>query len=543
MDRRNFSRLVMGAVGAPLATLSACGGAGEAPAPADEAARARTFGAGIGAAAAPTVVKWRARPNPTGLRLGFWDNFNHQDVTLSTMGRRPSGRVGFDGWKLIEKTRGEYQWPLNDHMALTHRHGESILAAVNICFSVPTGPGLYVDDIADPTTRDAAKAFLYEYVKQLMQAHGSVVLTIDYEIVSNYLLAKGVSQAAAQSRKWREWYVDHAVPTARKAAADLGMAGMLKLQPIFNGNPLSGDHPVAVNEEVKAALLDVVRVSDCLALDTYFSDPTRDVSNAAHTVDIIAFWYATYAKPNGKEVVVTENGFSTITELYHEIDRESRDGKYTGYEAQQNDYYTNLFPLLLAANQKTGAFENKLRGFHVWCIMDNDKRPEMDPARYLGLYHLPEGDQRVGPPKPAAQTVRDAIASAEADPFHRPSQLAPVDGLDLWPKLQEGRRVTVRYTEGDDHDFLRYMDWGPGPDAGAARPTLVVTFKQRGDLLLCVNGTWLREPGALVDEQHTFTLDLSGRYDMNGANTIDVFATAQAFPAHQELIELRMAFV
>lgn len=539
MDRRNFSRLVVGVASAPLAALSACGGGGEAGAAAQDTSDAKA----LGAAGVPAIIKWRAKPNPTGLRFGFWDNFNHQDVTLAAMGRRPSARVGFDAWNLIETERGNYQWPQNDHQALTHRHGETILAAVNICFCVPSGEDLYDDDISAPATREAAKAFLYEYVRRLLQTHGSVVLTIDYEIVSNYLLAKGAGTAAEQARKWREWYVDHAVPTARRAAYDLGMAAMLKLQPIFNGNPLAENHPVAVDKDVKTALLDVVRVSDYLALDTYFSDPTRDVSNASHTIDIIAFWYDTYAKPNGKEVIVTENGFSTITERYPEIDRDSRDGKYTGYEAQQDDYYANLFPLLLAANQKKGVFENKLRGFHIWCILDNDKRGEKDPARYLGLHHLPEAGQRVGPPKPAAQTVRRAIADAEADEFHQPSKLAPVDGTDLWAKLQEGKRVTVRYTEGDDHDFLRYADKGSGAEAVLAKPALRVSVTRGGDLMACVNGTWLRQAGPQVDGAHTFTLDISGSYKTSGSNTIDVYATAQAFPVLQEVTELRVVFV
>jgi len=542
MDRRKFSQLAAAACGAPLATLSACGGGEDAPA--DGMRHTEAVQAAVESATSPRLTLWHATPNPTGLRVGFWENFDQQDLTLSTMGRRPSSRVGFYRWSELEDDAGNYTHPSPDKYADAHRYGESILGAINICFAIPTGRG-YANDISNPDTIEAAKRFLADHVTWLLSSFGSLVLTIDYEIVSNYLLTgdpdtpTDIPAVQKRALDWRNWYVNHAVPTARATAAAMGMSDKLKLQPIFNGNALSGTNPVAIDPVVIGALRDVVGASDYLALDTYFSDKLKDVTDPSRTIDTIAFWYTTYAKPNNKEVIVTENGFSTITEVYQDITRAQCDWKYVGTEAQQKAYFHALFPRLMKENASDGLFENKLRAFHVWSIIDNDQRELKDAARYLGLHRIAVPPIR----KPAANVVGDALDTIQQDEFHRPFIPAEVDGTNLWSKLHKGLMpVDLRFTEGDDHDLLRYVDTGPGSHK---TPILKVTLAIRGSLLLNVNGVWQFRPEPTPDPDglFKFEIDLSGSYNMSGSNTIDLIAAGQVFPLQQQVKFIDLVYV
>ena len=538
MDRRKFSLLAATAFGAPLATLSACGGGSDAAT--DGVRQAEATRVGVESATSPTLKKWHATPNPTGLRVGFWENFDRQDLTLSSMGRRPSSRVGFNAWDDLESPKGVYSDPPSAPYANAHRYGESILGAINICFRIPSR---YPNDISDPVTSAAAENFLAHHVEWLLRTFGSLVLTIDYEIVSNYLLKDQPDQATVEKRAndWQNWYVNHAVPTARRVALGLNMQDKLKLQPIFNGNPLADGHPVANNAVVKEALRKVVAASDYLALDTYFSDMTLNAADPARTIDTIKFWYETYAKPNHKEVVVTENGFSSITEIYPGITRKQRDGKYTGTEAQQAAYFSALFKRLMEENRAGGVFENKLRGFHVWSIVDNNRQALDDGARYLGLHRLAVDTPPT--PKPAAKVVKDAISLIENDRFHQPAVLAEIDGTNLWGKLHRGlTAVDLRYSEGDDHDFLRYVDTGPG---SRKTPRLRVTVAHNGNLLLRVNDAWqlAADPAPLPNGTFSFDVDISASYLMSGSNTIDVYATGQVFPVLQQIQLLDIVYI
>jgi len=541
MKRRDFSLLAAAAAGAPLATLGGCGGGGAAEVAAEGGAR-ETVAAGATARPTPRLARWRASPNPTGLRVGFWENYDRQGLTLSTMGARPSSRVGFNAWDVLDPPDGPYMDPPSAPYAIAHQYGEGLLAAINLCFRIP---GRYAQDIADGATTAAAEGFLAHHVRWLLESFGSMVLTIDYEIVSNYLLAGSPTMAEVERRAdaWQDWYVNHAAPTARRVAQEVAQAQQrdirLTLQPIFNGNPLADGHPVRVNAKVIAALRKVVAASDMLALDTYISDLANpDLSDPTYTVKTIRFWYETYARPTGREVVVCENGFSTITQVHPDITREDRNGKYTGTEAQQADYFGRLFPKLLAAN-RDGVFDNKLRGYHLWSIIDNDRQPDNDGAHHLGLYRLD------GSAKPAAAVVQSAIRGIEADDFHRPTVPAELDDGNLWGKLRRGEiTVDLVYAEGDNHDFLRYTDVGPG---SRKTPRLSVTVAQPGYLLLRINEAWMLagDPLPTGTGAYRFDVDMSTAYrmDADAANTIDIRATATVFPVRQQVLALDIAYL
>ena len=534
MDRRTFSRFAASACAAPLATLVGCGGgAADGAGPEAEAERRAALAvSSTGAVPAPSVFKWRATPNPTGLRLGFWEVFKRQDVTLASMGRRPSARVGFDKWSAIETTAGaDYTWPESDPYGDTHRCGETVLASVNISFEVPAGytwdPDLPAA-ILDPTVRKAAIRFLKAYVRRLLRNSGSVVLTIDYEIVSNW----GLYQPGSESRAeiWADWYLE-AAAAAREAAAAVGLPQALKLQPIVNGNPFDAGNPIAKGRDGNPWLVRVMGVSDQLALDTYFRDPQRPV-DPTFTLDVIDFWRHHFS--DGKPVVVAEHGFSTI-----DSDGQAGDlpdnRKYHGTREQQALYFERLFALLLDANRPEGRLQNQLRGFHIWSITDN-MVTDKPHARYYGLH------DRLGQPKPAAAKVQDAIRRIEGDQLtdgdalHRPYSRAQANATDLARQLDDGTAVVdVLYSEGDDFEFLRYTGTGP-----ARKPAveLRVTLASAGTVLACVNGHWYR-----ADAPKHCSIDISAHYAWDGGtNVIDVCVTGPAFPVRQQVNSLRVAY-
>lgn len=506
MDRRSFS------LWAAAAALCGCGGGEESDSAVTDPPGGGDSGAGT------SVVKYVAEPNPTGLRWGFWEVYTQQAATQAAMGRRPSARVSFDGWSAIELRPGVYTWPNPARYGDTHLHGESILGAVNVSFKIPAH---YADDITDTTTREAARNFVRAYVQWLLGNFGSAVLTIDYEIVSNYRLQQPGSEARAQ--EWAAWYLE-AAAVAREAAAQLGKAALLALQPIFNGDPFQADSPIAKGGAHNPWLREVVAASDCLALDTYHRDVTRPLTDANRTLEIIRFWIEEFA--GDREVVVTENGFSTAADGAPGVPLDPR--KYKGTEAEQAGYYADLFPKLLAANQTSGVFRNRLRGFHIWSITDNPKADDLDD-RHFGLITA-EGRE-----KPAAPIVRAAISRAEADAFHRPYNTAALDGRNLADKLAAGSEaVGLSFTEGDRFEFLRWQAAGP---RAAAEVRLQVAFATLGNLLVNINGHW-----QLEQNRSAFDLDISAHYRPGGGNVIDVYATAPTFPVNQQVLSLRVVY-
>jgi hypothetical protein len=473
-----------------------------------------------------SIVKLKSVPNNTAIQLGFWEVFAKQDVTLASMGKRPTSRVGFDAWSAIETKKGVYDFSNFDSSSgalyqRVHNYGESIYGAINIAFSSQITPGkttipsFYTSAITDPTTRQAAKNFLTAYVQHMLRLVGSLTLTIDYEIVSNYRLS--VTGSEGRAAEWADWYVE-AAATARKAAADIGKANQLKLQPIVNGNPLDPSNPINKGRDYNNWLVRVVAASDSLALDTYHSDPALANTDPKRTFDIIQFWIDQFS--NGKDVIVTENGFNTVTQIIPTITRADRDWKTTGTEQDQATYFSSLFAQLANANKKDGIFHNQLKSFNIWSIIDNDKKAANDEDRYFGLLRLD------GSEKPAAPVVRDAINSYEADPFTRPDNITGL-GLDVTANLNKSPStpVNLSYTEGNQFEFLRYSE---NNLPAANKYNLEVNLSSAANVIICVNGSkWQYQ-----EAQNNFVFDVTPFVKAGTPNRIDIYITSSVFPAN-----------
>jgi hypothetical protein len=485
--------------------------------------------------------KVTASPNATGLQIGFWEVNNKQAVTLQKFGKRPTSRVGFESWDQIETAPGVYNFEAfnvgaGKKYTDAHRYGETIYAAVNVTFTrlvTPdkhTIPEFYNPDPKNSDTRAAAKRFVYAYVQNMLRLVGSVVLTIDYEIVSNYRLSVAGSEQRAAD--WGAWYVE-AAATARQAAADLGRADQLKLQPIVNGNPFEPGNPIAKGPSQNAWLVNAVQASDYLALDTYFTDPNNPVlTDATRTIDIIRFWIDNYAA--NKEVIVTENGFNTVTEVIPSITRAQRSWKTTGTEADQAGYFQDLFAKLMVANAPGGFFKGKLRSFNVWSVIDNGLKPADDEDRYFGVVRLD------GSEKPGASSVRLGIANIDASPVHRPfslssvvvdaSQLVPL-GEGLVGVLPGAAGVAVVYRHGNDFDFVRYEV----TPLAKPRHTLSILLDGTADVVVKVNDRWLYQ----ADVRQT-SVDVTAYCFPGRVNTVELYVTGPVFPVNRTVLGMNL---
>ena len=486
-----------------------------------------------------TFTKIHAEPNATGLQIGFWPNYGLEPLVTRDLGRRPLYRVGFDSWRRIETTKGAYEWP-NDFEAYRKIHlcGASVIACVNISFSqeiLPTKPGtipaFYPQRITDPITREAAKTFYYAYVQQLLQRVGSVTLALDYELMFNYR-----TSVPDHRQEYRDWYVE-AGAVARRAAADLGMSGQLRLIPIVNSNPLAkadgslGGGP-AETHQPQPWLLDVVKASDGLGIDAYFLD-LNNPGSAETFLRVVQFWTDNYAQ--GKPVYVTETGFSSIMTENPEIPRSAL-GKTRGTEEEQALYLGGALDGLVERNRPGGPLNNQVRALSFWMYKDWNNPKKEDPAK--GRFGLLRMD---GSKKPAWAAVKERLDRYENAEATRPWRIASRD--DVTAALagpgpsgappQAGPVLT--FASGVDFDFLRCeCSKAPQPGGGVLR---VVTAK-KGGLIVCVNEKdWIvAEDG----EQDQREMDLTRVLRPDQANVIDLYFTGAVWPFDQTVKSISM---
>lgn len=464
------------------------------------------------------IQKMTASPNPTGLNFGFWEVYDKQNYTLEYFGKRSTSRVDFHSWANIEndpKHPGAYNFTNRfDNYARAHNYGETIFGAVNISFAKKTIPAFYPQDITNPKTRQAAKNFLYAYVQAALKQVGALTLTIDYEIMSNWGLSSPGSESKAA--KWGDWYMEAAV-VARKAASDIGMSDKLKLMPIVNGNPFAEGNPIFKGPSHNKWLVNAVKASDYLALDTYHSDPDYPNYDPKRTFDIIQFWITNFA--DSKDVIVTENGFNTIAQNNPGITREDRSMKTTGTEAEQAIYYKMLFEKLNEANQCNGIFNNKLRSFNIWSVRDNTHKRQGDEDRYFGLIGIDAAGKDYA--KDAVQVVQNGLAKFESDSFHKPYNI--FYGSDYTSSLlRGGASIPLTYSSGDEFEFLRYTDTSlPASETY----NLLIDTRNDGNVIVKVNDKWLYAEGG-----NSFNFDIKHYIKTGASNTIDIYCTSSRFP-------------
>ncbi|XZF15676.1 T9SS type A sorting domain-containing protein [Chitinophagaceae bacterium MMS25-I14] len=491
------------------------------------------------------IHKLVAKPNPTGMALGFWEVFSGQQLTLDSIGKRPTSRVDFRDWDTIEDndTAGLYHFQgVFDNFKKAHNYGETILGAVNVCFTDKVTPNkrsipsYYNGSISNPTTRAAAIRFIKAYVREALTEVGALTLTIDYEVCSNYKLSspdtstdkRGMTRLD-RATEWGNWYAD-ASAAARFIADSMGMSNRLKLQPIVNGNPLDPGNPISQGPTHNPWLIQVVDSSDYLALDTYQSDSIYSNTSAQTTFNIIKFWTDSFS--HGKGVIVTENGFNTVTSYDPGKTREDRGYKTTGTEADQATFYTNIFNQLSSSNAASGIFHNKLRSYNIWSICDNITKDTSDEDYYFGIVGMTKTAPNTYVPyaKPALAVVRNGYNYIDTSAFNRPYSNVADTTVSYIKNATNTNYVTLNYNNGDDFDFLRYTATLPAGNTYYLHVQAVNTC----NFMVHVNKKWL-----YFANRTQVDTDITA-YCISGTNTVDVYCTGEKFPFVQQVKTLRV---
>lgn len=494
-----------------------------------QAANAQVSGTGL--------KKITSKPFSTGLQTGFWEQ-NKQQLTLDSIGKRPTSRVGFYKWNSFETSPGQYDFSgACGAYQKAHNYGETVYGAINICFSdsVMTDgnaiPAWYVHDIANPATQAAALKFLKNYVAYVLTHVGNITLTIDYEIMSNYKLNQTATDGWGKTTKkraknWHDWYIN-AVRAARDTAAAMGKSNLLKLMPIVNSNPFDTDNPIHTgpSDTSNRWLLDVVDSSDYLAFDTYQSDSTTPVSSPQTTFKIMQFWIDSFSR--NKDVIVTENGYNVSPSYLPGVTRPSRKYKTTGTIQQADTFYRQLFDSLIIKAQPSGSFHGKMRSYNIWSICDNTAKDNTDPDYYFGIIgidtttHLPYA-------RPALNTVRNGYARIDTSATLRPYDDSVV--------VNTATPDTLTYSNGDSFDYLRYR---AKFNSSSLSYYLHITTSVSGNLMVHINNSkWLYFPYTTHTDVNLSTSGALLYFNNSQNNVIEVYCTDSLFPFRQIVTDI-----
>lgn len=413
---------------------------------------ARLFGAGGNF----QVEKITYEPNPGGLQIGFWANYNRTADILRDFGPRPVERVNFLKWRQIEKSPGQYDWKnafLFERYA--HMAGATVVTNINTIFTSrinPQGmeciPETYPQDITDPKTRAAARRFLAAATEEMLAQAGSVWLALDYEF-----LWFGNPKTPEIRKAYRDWFVESAA-LIRETAAKLGAADRVKIVIIVNTDPyevaqvLLGS-PASPKHTPQKWMLDCVRAADIFAIDTYAGGNAPKVS-AQSQLEVIRFWIKYYALD--RPVFVTESGCSTS----REHGDTTRGYHLRGTEAEQAAFFKEMFAAL--EERRHDPQLRRLAGYCVWSYLDQGT----DPSVTNDAFGLRRADNT---PKPAFAVVGEAIARLESSPKNTPVRQSAA--RDITADLSEGRPVTLHRKDGVSYDTVRFTL--TPPEAQAAR--------------------------------------------------------------------------
>ncbi|MEM9083549.1 MAG: hypothetical protein AAGB34_08135 [Planctomycetota bacterium] len=355
-------------------------------------------------------------PNPGGLQVGFFPNYDFSKDVLLDFGPRPIERANFHKWYQYELEDGSYDFSgAFDEGQRANLAGASVVSNLDIFHTHrlnPQGmhamPPWYEPDITNPKTRAAAVKFVRAFTREMLTKLGSVKLVFDYE---PFWFA--LPQTPEIRKNYRDWFVE-AVGHARAAATEMGQSDQLEIGMIVNSDPydvaerLIGS-PALPEHTPQSWLLDCVRASDFIGIDTYaggaYGSPSPEYQLRA-----MRFWIEHYALD--RDVYVTESGFSTV----REHDPSSTGYHARGTEQEQADFYDQMFQELIHAKQDPTDPLARIEVFCVWNYMDWEDDQSM-LERHFGI------KKRNGTAKPALGVIRKQIDRIESEPILAPTRV------------------------------------------------------------------------------------------------------------------------
>lgn len=428
------------------------------------------------------IVKTRMQKNPDGIMLGTWSRYNHQDLTFRQFGRRPADRVDFYKWRLIEKEKGIYTMPNFANDLKAHRYTNTIITGVDLTanldwnprFDKANIPEFYAQTIEDSETRAAAKKFLYGFVKELMTAvRGDIILAIDYEIDWQQMFERNTDDTFRRMPVFADWYAE-ACSVARKAAADAGAAGRLKLICIYNNMC----DVIKLGARYNEWRLKCAAASDYVGIDTYDrywldrTDPSLTVSNIRYLINNYS---------GGKPVMMVENG----------TPGEDSPDEFSGMNGleRQRQYYFKLFRAFRFELLSGGFIENNLSAYLFWDLIDAPGAPI--------AYGVFGSD---GSKKPAADEIKKGFCSLEKQRQFSPSLYA---GSEIYKA-----DIEIMVDGGCDYDRIDIVS---RESLGGKK--LVIELESPASVLIEQNGE-----GRYVSDseqlRHEFNLEPNGIPDM-----------------------------
>lgn len=447
------------------------------------------------------LTKSSYKTNESGTQFGLFTNYNKQASAFETMGKLPVDRTGFNKWANIEKQQGVYTWPTFTNDSAPHKLGQTSIICVDISahegwnssLGYTNIPSFYTRDIANTQTRSAAKRFLYNFVKEMMEAlEGDVLLLIDYELDWQQAIYDNVA-GKNRAKIFSQWFVE-ACTVARESARAIGAADRLKLG--VNYNNITPTHLKGPKEN--QWMLDMAEVVDYVTIDSYnFYDDKTDPS---YTIQNIRFLMNNYSL--GKPVIVVENGLSMNND-------ESVVNPVSGLTPTKESaaYFKNLFNEFKFALERGDFLNANLAGFLVWSYFDT--------GGSAGVHHGIVNDDNTL--RENGQALKDGIDALYKQNQFNPSYLENVTEASVTPP-----EITV--TSGTEYEKLTYIvtDYDTSEGEGKLR----VKLSDKGTVFITVNGKTHIASASLVDS-HVF--ELEGLRD--GLNVIDIYFGAVTAPS------------
>ncbi len=447
------------------------------------------------------LVKSSYKTNESGTMFGFFSNYNKQADSFETFGKLPVDRTGFNKWANIEKARGVYTWPTFTNDSAPHKLGQTSIICVDISahegwnssLGYTNIPSFYPRDITNTQTRSAAKRFLYNFVKEMLEAlEGDVLLLIDYELDWQQAIYDNVA-GLNRAKTFSQWFVE-ACTVARESAKAIGAADRLKLG--VNYNNITPTHLRGPSHN--KWMLDMAECVDYVTIDSYnFYDDKTDPS---YTIQNIRFLMNNYSL--GKPVIVVENG------LAMNVDDSVKD-EVTGLTQTKLSatYFKNLFNEFRFSLERGDFLNANLAGFLVWAYYDT--------GGSAGVHHGVVNDDNTI--RENGQAIKDGINALYKQNQFNPSYLTEVTEASLKP-------TEVKITSGTEYEKLTYIvtDYDVSESEGKLR----VKLSDKGTAFVTVNGTKHIASASMVDS-HVF--ELEGLRD--GLNVIDIYFGAQTAPS------------
>lgn len=390
------------------------------------------------------LIKSTYEKNQSGVQFGFFSNYNKQADAFLNYGTMPIDRTGFYKWSKIETSKGIYEMPNFNNDKSSHKAGNTIINCIDISanlewnslFDESNIPEFYTQDITDSETRVAAKAFLYEFVTQMLSAvGGDVILAIDYEV--NWQLAIWNTEAGQKRADYfAKWFAE-ACQVARQAASDLGKSNNLKLMVIYNNITPKLLAGVSQNQW----MLDVAEAADYIGIDTY--DSYDDKTDPSYTIQNIRFLMNNYSLD--KPVMVVENGLSMLRD-FDTIDEVTG---LTQIELSEQ-YYKNLFREFLFALERGDFLNANLEAFLIWSYYDTNDETEK-------TYGIANDDNTL---RDNGIAVKEGIDRLYNQKQFNPSRLSNTAAV--------AENIPINIKSGIEYDKLTLIVNGNGEDGTAA---------------------------------------------------------------------------